>query len=64
MLGLAASGIEDQCLRQAVFLLMPEAFLRPQPNAAATLAKQTDLDRLCDWMRANLHNPLALSDLE
>lgn len=61
---LAASGIEDQCLRQAVFLLLPQAFLKTDVSAGALLVKRTELDRLCEWLRANLHTPLTLTEIE
>ena len=61
---LAASGLEDQCYRQAVFLLMPEAFLRPLAHPAALETERAVIDSLCEWLRANLHSPLALTDLE
>lgn len=51
---LEASGLEDQCYRQAVFLLIPDAFQRPQVLPAATSASQATLDRLCEWLRVNL----------
>jgi hypothetical protein len=57
---LAASGIEDQCLRQAVFLLMPEAF----QQAPGLPGKQTAIDRLCEWLRASLDSPVTLTDME
>lgn len=61
---LAASGLEDQCYRQAVFLLMPEAFLRPPAHPAGIETERPVINRLCEWLRANLHSPLALTDLE
>lgn len=61
---LAASGLEDQCYRQVVFLLMPEAFLQPFTHPAAIQMERPAIDRLCEWLRANLHSPLALTDLE
>jgi AraC-like DNA-binding protein len=57
---LAASGIEDQCLRQAVFLLMPEAF----QQTPGMPGKQTAIDRLCEWLRASLDSPITLTDME
>lgn len=59
---LEASGLEDQCYRHAVFLLIPEAFQRPQVLPAATPASQATLDRLCEWLRVNLH--ANLTDME
>ncbi len=60
---LAASGIEDQCLRYAVLILMPEAFqgwavpaLRPRERSA--------VNRLCEWLRAHLGSPITLTDME
>jgi AraC-like DNA-binding protein len=61
---LAASGLEDQCYRQAVFLLMPEAFLRPLIHPSAIHAERPVIDSLCEWLRANLRLPLTLTDLE
>lgn len=61
---LAASGLEDQCYRQVVFLLMHEAFLRPLTHPAAIRMERPVIDSLCEWLRANLHSPLTLTDLE
>jgi AraC-like DNA-binding protein len=60
----AASGLEDQCYRQVVFLLIPEAFARPRMHPATIEAARPAINRLCEWIRANLHSPLALTDLE
>lgn len=61
---LAVSGIDDQCHRIAALLLMPEAFQLLRVTPASLRVKHTRLDRLCDWMRAHLHLPLTLTDLE
>lgn len=61
---LEASGIDDQCARQAVFLLMPEAFQQGRPLPGFVPAERTAVDRLCDWLRANLHLPITLTDME
>lgn len=43
---------------------MPEAFQLLQITPASLRVKHTALDRLCEWMRAHLHVPLTLTDLE
>lgn len=61
---LAVSGVDDQCHRIAAFLLMPEAFQLLQVTPASLRVKHSALDRVCDWIRANLHLPLTLTDIE
>jgi AraC-like DNA-binding protein len=61
---LEASGIEDQCLRHAVLLLMPEAFQRARSTPALQRSERPAIDRLCEWLRANLGSPITLSDME
>jgi AraC-like DNA-binding protein len=61
---LEASGIEDQCLRHAVLLLMPDAFQRARPATALQRSERPAIDRLCEWLRANLGSPITLSDME
>lgn len=59
---LEASGLEEQCYRQAVFLLMPEPFQRLQTMSATVTASPSSIDRLCEWLRANLDS--TLTDME
>lgn len=59
---LEASGLEDQCYRQTVFLLMPEPFQRKSTIPAVVAASTAGLDRLCEWLRANLSS--TLTDME
>jgi AraC-like DNA-binding protein len=61
---LEASGLEDQCYRQAVFLLMPEPFQQARTIPSAAPATPSATDRLCDWLRANLHSTTTLTDME
>lgn len=61
---LQACGIDDQCVRQAVFLLIPEAFQQGRPLPGFAPAERAAIDRLCDWLRANLHTPITLTDME
>jgi AraC-like DNA-binding protein len=61
---LAASGIEDQCLRHAVLLLMPGAFQRARSVAIGLPNERPAVDRLCEWLRAHLGAPTTLSDME
>lgn len=61
---LEASGLEDQCYRQVVFLLMPEPFQRTRTRPSATPVTPSAIDRLCDWLRANLHSTTTLTDME
>jgi AraC family transcriptional activator FtrA len=43
---------------------MPEAFLRPPAHPGAIETERAVIDNLCEWLRANVHSPLALTDLE
>lgn len=61
---LEASGIEDQCLRHAVLLLIPEAFQRPRSFPGPWPNERPAVDRLCEWLRAHLGAPTTLSDME
>jgi transcriptional regulator GlxA family with amidase domain len=61
---LETSGIEDQCYRQAVFLLLPDAFQRIRRLPAAAGTEAGALDRLCEWLRANLSSATTLTDME
>jgi AraC-like DNA-binding protein len=61
---LEASGIEDQCLRHAVLLLLPDAFQRARSAPASLRSERPAIDRLCEWLRANLGSPITLSDME
>jgi AraC-like DNA-binding protein len=60
---LDSSGIEDQCYRQAVFLLLPDAFQRIRGLPPAGIEGGA-VDRLCDWLRANLSSATTLTDME
>jgi AraC-like DNA-binding protein len=64
---LATLRLDDLVLRLVVHHLVPE--LRghapgQHPEPGITRISQPDLDRLCDWMRANFHQSLAIDDLE
>lgn len=59
---LEASGLEDQCYRQAVFLLMPDSFQRQKATLTAVTASTPAIDKLCEWLRANLDS--TLTDME
>ena len=63
----ATLRLDDLVLRLVVHHLVPE--LRghapgQHPEPGITRISQPDLDRLCDWMRANCHQSLAIDDLE
>lgn len=63
---LNALGINELLLRQFVMLLRPDAFLQaPEPTVARDAHGRQQLVRqLCDYMSAQLSQPLMLSDLE
>lgn len=61
---LSASGIEDQFLRHAVLVLMPEAFQGAVAVPLPRPGEKTAVDRLCEWLRAHLGSPVTLTDME
>lgn len=55
-------GFEDLFYRWSVMVLAPELFISDsRAHSAVSISK---LDRLCEYMRANLTKPLTLTDLE
>ena len=63
----ASLRLDDLVLRLVVHHLVPELCSHaavPNPWPGITRVSQPDLDSLCDWMRANCHQALAIHDLE
>jgi len=63
----ASLRLDELVLRLVVHHLVPELCSHaPVPNSwpGITRISQPDLDSLCDWMRANCHQALAINDLE
>lgn len=57
-----ATGLADQCYRQAVFLLITEPLQRLQTMPSAAMAAASAIEMLCEWLRANIGT--TLSDME
>ena len=55
-------GIEDSIYRACAMILKPEIFLRI--DAISHQNEDRRIDKLCEWIRANLSTPITLTQLE
>lgn len=60
---LAKLGFDDVIYRITAMMLSPDLLLGPR-NAEQTNIDKTRLDRVCDYIMANLFNTITLTDLE
>lgn len=57
-------GLEDQCYRLFACLLNPAQLMAASATPAPGRQAAVQLDRLCDYLEAHLHEPITLTDME